>query len=80
MRKFISVLAATAAVGGGLAAIPTPAIAKSCPSRDVHAVIGGQQKCLAAGEFCAPRYNSQYRRYGFKCVLYASGYYHLKRR
>lgn len=80
MRRYITMLVASAVLGGGLAAVPTQAIAKSCPSPDVHAVIGGQQKCLAAGEFCAPRYNTQYRRYGFKCVLYPSGYYHLKRR
>jgi hypothetical protein len=79
MRRILSVLVATAAIGG-LAAIPTPALAKSCPSYDVHAVIAGQQKCLGAGEFCARRDNAQYHRYGFNCVLYPSGYYHLKRR
>jgi hypothetical protein len=34
----------------------------------VHARIGGQEKCLHAGEFCSKRYASQYQRYGFKCV------------
>lgn len=29
MRKFISVLAASAAIGGGLGAVPTSALAKS---------------------------------------------------
>lgn len=80
MRRLISALVASAAIGGGLAAIPAPAFAKSCPQRDVHAVIAHQQKCLAAGEFCAHRYNAQYHRYGFNCVRYRSGYYHLKRR
>ena len=80
MRKAVMSLVATAAMGGGLAAVPTAAIARSCPSRDVPARIGGVQKCLGAGEFCAPRYNREYRRYGFNCVLYPSGYHHLRRR
>lgn len=80
MRKFISVLAATVAIGGGVAAVPGSAVAKSCHGSYVHAVIGGEQKCLAPGEFCAPRYNAEYHHYGFNCVRYASGYYHLRRR
>jgi hypothetical protein len=82
MRRFMSAVAVAVAVaiGGGAAAIPTTALARSCPSWDVHAVIGGSQKCLGAGEFCAVRYNREYHRYGFNCVLYPSGYHHLKRR
>jgi hypothetical protein len=41
-------------------------------------VIGGQQKCLRRGEFCAHRYASQYRRYHFSCSYYVSGEYHLE--
>jgi hypothetical protein len=44
--------------------------AKSCSSGYVHAVIGGRQKCLRAGEFCAHRYDRQYRRYGYRCTRY----------
>jgi hypothetical protein len=80
MRKFLGVLAATAAIGGGIGAIPPSAVAKTCYGSEVHAVIGGEQKCLAAGEFCAARYSFEYHRYGFDCVRYASGYYHLRRR
>ena len=79
VHKLVSVLAVGAAIGGS-AAIPSSAIAKSCPTWDVHAVISGQQKRLGAGEFCAVRDNPQYHRYGFECVRYPSGYYHLKRR
>jgi hypothetical protein len=65
---------------GGIAALsllvaaPTaapahPSVAhKTCSSRFVHGVIGGQEKCLHAGEFCAARYKRQYPRYGFRCV------------
>ncbi len=80
MRKMISVLAATAAIGGGVAAIPTAAGAKTCWGSYVHATIGGEQKCLGPGEFCSPQYGWEYHRYGFNCVRYASGYYHLRRR
>lgn len=44
--------------------------AKSCSSGYTHAVIGGKQKCLRAGEFCAHRYDSQYRHYGYRCTRY----------
>jgi hypothetical protein len=58
---------ASAAPAAAPAARPALA-AKSCSSRFVHAVIGGQEKCLHAGEFCAARYRSQHPRYGFRCV------------
>ncbi|WP_028061167.1 hypothetical protein [Candidatus Solirubrobacter pratensis] len=32
------------------------------------AKIGGKSKCLQRGQFCAVRYKSQYRKYGFNCV------------
>lgn len=31
------------------------------------ATIGGKQKCLQRGQFCAKAYKSQYRKYGFTC-------------
>jgi len=42
--------------------------AKTCSAGYVHAVIGGAEKCLHRGEFCAHRYERQYERYGFHCV------------
>lgn len=39
-----------------------------CSSGFVDAVIGGQPKCLHAGEFCSAQYESDYERYGFACV------------
>jgi hypothetical protein len=52
----------------GAPARPAAMIAKTCRSGYVHAVIGGEQKCLHRGEFCAHRYDRQYRRYGFRCA------------
>ena len=46
------------------------AITKTCSAGYRHAVIGGAQKCLRAGEFCAHRYDRQYRRYGYRCTRY----------
>jgi hypothetical protein len=80
MRKRVMTVAAAIATTVALAVIPSAAIAKSCGPGDVHGVIGGAQKCLADGEFCSHSEASQYHRYGFNCVLYPSGYYHLKRR
>jgi hypothetical protein len=40
----------------------------TCSSGFVDAVIGGEHKCLHAGEFCSSSYESDYERYGFTCV------------
>ncbi len=53
-------------------------VAKSCSSGWKHAVIGGAHKCLRRGQFCAHRYDRQYRRYGYRCRKQdARGNYHL---
>jgi len=75
-------LAAPLAAGPvALGAAPGPPVAvaaKTCSSGYTHAVIGGEQKCLRRGEFCAHRYNAQYHRYGFSCTKRDSrGDYHL---
>ena len=77
-------MALTAAALGGPAAMastaspPVAVAAKSCGSGYTHAVIGGEQKCLRRGEFCAHRYNAQYHRYGYSCTRRDSrGNYHL---
>ena len=79
MRKRFMALVTATAIHVGLAVIPSAAVAKTCSGSYVHAVIGGAQKCLIQGEFCSHEYSKQYHRYGFNCVLYASGYYHLRR-
>jgi hypothetical protein len=60
--------------GGGLGAVA----AKTCPAGFTHAIIGGQQKCLHAGEYCAHSEARQYRRYHFVCER-VRGTYRLER-
>jgi hypothetical protein len=45
---------------------PVAASAKVC-HRGIPARIGGAQKCIQAGEYCAMRYENQYERYGYEC-------------
>jgi hypothetical protein len=68
-----TVAAAAVAAAGGPAqplAYAPSAAAKTCSSSFRHAVIGGVEKCLRAGEFCTHAYDSQYRRYGYRCIKY----------
>ena len=76
-RVAIALATFVAAFAAGTAAPAAPSLgaspataAKTCSSGFNHAVIGGQEKCLRAGEFCAHRYDSQYRRYGYRCIRY----------
>lgn len=66
----LAVLAATllAAVAATTGAAAAPA--NACSAGFTPAVIGGAQKCLRAGEFCTHSYDSQYRRYGYRCIRY----------
>lgn len=69
-------IAGVGGVGSSQATATTPAsptaIAHSCSAGWVHGIIGGQHKCLRAGQFCARRYDRQYHRYGFHCHKYDS--------
>jgi hypothetical protein len=65
----VAAAGATGAAARPLAAAPAAAL-KTCSSGYTHAVIGGSEKCLRAGEFCAHPYDSQYRRYGYRCTRY----------
>ena len=79
----LATLVAALAAGTASPAASSPqtapvAVAKTCSAGFEHAVIGGQQKCLRAGEYCAHRYDRQYRRYGYRCIRRDSrGSYHL---
>lgn len=53
---------------------------KSCSAGYVRARIGGQTKCLHAGEFCKRKYQHKYRTHGFRCVRASDGRLRLKRR
>ena len=84
MRRYLAIAGAVlglAFIGGipaGAASQPSAVIAKTCSASYVHAVIGGEQKCLRRGEFCAHSYARQYQRYGFSCTKRDDrGYYHL---
>ena len=63
-------IAAAAPTGQASTSTPSPiaTAAKSCSAGFTHGVIGGAEKCLRAGEFCAAGHASQYPRYGFRCV------------
>jgi hypothetical protein len=74
-RLLLGLLAAGALIGSALT--PTAA-AKSCPSGFTLGVIGGQQKCLHAGEYCSHAEARQYRRYHFVCER-VRGVYRLER-
>lgn len=84
MRRYLAIASAVlgfAFIGGSPAGAthqPSAITAKTCSASYVHAVIGGQQKCLRRGEFCAHSYARQYRRYGFSCTKTDyRGNYHL---
>jgi hypothetical protein len=67
VRRFVIGALAAGAIAVPAAA-PSAASAKACPSGFAHATIGGEQKCLHAGEYCAVRDEREYQRYHFKCV------------
>ena len=84
MRRYLATAGAVlgfAFIGGspaGAMSQSTTVMAKTCSAGYVHAVIGGEQKCLRDGEFCAHRYARQYQRYGFSCTKTDDrGDYHL---
>lgn len=77
--KRIAAAALAAIVISLVAMAPSAAFAKSCSAGYVHGVIGGAQKCLRRGEYCAHAYARQYHRYGYNCVI-VSGAYHLEPR
>lgn len=72
MRTVMAVLLAAVAVAAptSVQATTTPVArsAKVC-HRGTPARIGGAQKCLQAGEYCAARYARQYERYGYECSI-----------
>jgi hypothetical protein len=84
MRRYLAVagtvlgLATVVGIPASAANAPIVIVAKTCSASYVHAVIGGNQKCLRRGEFCAHAYVRQYRHYGFSCTkIDAGGRYHL---
>lgn len=69
IRSITAVLYVTLAVAlpaSVQATTPVGIAAKVCHS-GIPARIGGAEKCLQAGEYCATRYERQYEHYGFEC-------------
>lgn len=63
------------------AAVPTsgPVGAPSAEAANcTTATIGGKRKCIARGQFCAARYQSAYRRHGYRCMRDGKGRYRLR--
>jgi hypothetical protein len=75
MKRLVTSL--LAAVALAVAAAAPSASAKTCSSGYTHAVIGGAQKCLHAGEHCSHAEARQYPRYHFNCVR-VNGVYRLE--
>ena len=58
-----------AGIAGARADVLVPtALDASCPRGSKAAIIGGNFKCLRLGAACKARYQTAYRKYGFKCV------------
>ena len=69
MRRGAVVLAVLAALAVGAASPGRSApLTATCSSSYVEGVIGGESKCLHAGEFCSAAHEADYQRYGFSCV------------
>jgi hypothetical protein len=72
-RGFLAIFAAAVALAVGVLVAPSEAqraapTQVTCSAGYVDGVIGGQHKCLRAGEFCSASYEADYERYGFSCV------------
>jgi hypothetical protein len=82
-RRLITYLSLAAiALGGAAAAGATNATAPVSVNHPAatackSATIGGRHKCIAAGQFCAKRYERDYRRYGYTC-RWDGRYYRLR--
>jgi hypothetical protein len=81
MRLRVCVLALASA--GALAGVPSAAA--SAPAGPFahaacfDATIGGRHRCIARGQYCARRYQRDYRRYDLSCSkLDYRGRYHLQ--
>lgn len=73
MLRLLPLLAAAALALGAAAPLAgadrqAQLLHADCSSGSVPAVIGGEPKCLRAGEFCSPSHAAEYPRYGFSCV------------
>lgn len=81
-RTFAGLLAAAGLFAVAPATSPALAAAEHGPVAQIackKATIGGQSRCIARGQFCARRYERDYRRYGFSCSKKdRNGRWHLR--
>lgn len=80
-RRIAAVLVGAAVIGAPLtaSAVATPASPYVVELACKKATIGGKPKCIAAGQFCAKRYEKDYNRYGYTCNNQdANGRWHLR--
>jgi hypothetical protein len=78
MRRRIALVVAVCSLSGAAAAASAPA-QPAAHAACTSARIGGVHKCIARGQFCARRYQRDYRRYGFSCSKRDyRGRYHLQ--
>jgi hypothetical protein len=67
----LAVAASSLALAGAAAAdhpAAGPPARALCSSGYVDATIGGEHKCLRAGQFCSAEHEGDYERYGFICL------------
>ena len=78
----VGLAATTSSPAAAPTSLPTSAsvVAKTCSRGYVHAIIGGAESVLHAGQFCSVSKASQYRRYGFVCKHGSDGRYRLYKR
>jgi hypothetical protein len=58
-------------------AVPEAGASQVAGAACVHARIGGKRACLAPGQPCNHRYESQYARYGLTCIKFGGSGYRL---
>jgi len=63
---------------GGHVSVSAAPAPKKCGANFVTANIGGQQKCLAAGQQCQQAHTADYKKYGFTCNK-AGNHYQLSK-
>jgi uncharacterized membrane protein len=77
-RLLIAALAATTLATAPAAVAAPDSDAPVARIACLKAKIGGQNKCIARGQFCARARQSDYKRYGFSCSKRdKNGRYHL---
>lgn len=60
--------AVAAALANGPPVTRPRSVQVTCGGESRRAVIGGRVRCLHAGQACKTRYQTAYRKYGFRCV------------